>query len=69
MLNVLKDLNVEVVSLCNNHILDYQHDINETIDILKKYNIESWGLKNHDVWKSKLNGKPLFVITFADIFQ
>ena len=65
VLNVLKDLNVEVVSLCNNHILDYQHDINETIDILKKYNIESWGLKNHDVWKSKLNGKPLFVITFA----
>lgn len=44
-LNVLKDLNVEVVSLCNNHILDYQHDINETIDILKKCNIESWGLK------------------------
>lgn len=65
VLNVLKDLNVEAVSLCNNHILDYQHDISETVDILKKHNIESWGLKNHDVWKSKLNDKLLFVITFA----
>ena len=65
VLNVLKDLNVEAVSLCNNHILDYQHDINETVNILKKCNIASWGLKNHDVYRSELNGKPLFVITFA----
>lgn len=65
VLDVLKDLNIEAVSLCNNHILDYKHDISDTVRILQDNNVDSWGLNNHDVYESELNEKKLFVITFA----
>lgn len=65
ILNVLKDLNIKFVSLCNNHILDYKIPIQETEELLRKNDIEYFGLKNHDVLCTRLNGKPLYIITFS----
>lgn len=65
VLGILKDLHVEAVSLCNNHILDYKHDIEDTVETLRQNGVKSWGLRNHDVIETELNGKRLFIITFA----
>lgn len=65
VIDLLKDLNIKAVSLCNNHILDYNHDIQSTVNFLKKNGIASWGLKNHDIYSFKWNHKTLFMITFA----
>lgn len=45
VLDIIKKLNIKYVSLCNNHILDYKQDINETVELLKSNDIDSWGLK------------------------
>jgi poly-gamma-glutamate synthesis protein (capsule biosynthesis protein) len=65
VIQVLKDLNVKYASLCNNHIMDYKYPVQHAVDLLKKEGIAAWGLQNHDVMKSSLNGKPLYIITFA----
>lgn len=65
VLDIMKVLHVEAVSLCNNHILDYQHDIEDTVETLRQNGVKSWGLRNHDVIETKLNGKRVFIITFA----
>ena len=62
VLGILKDLNVKAVSLCNNHILDYQHDIEDTVETLRQYGVKSWGLRNHDVIETELKGKRLFIV-------
>ena len=65
VIDLLKDLNIKAVSLCNNHILDYKHDINDTVRLLKQHDIASWGLRNHDVFHTEFNGRQLYIITFA----
>ena len=65
VLGMLRDLNVEAVSLCNNHILDFRHPIGHTVDALAAEGIRSFGLKNHDVLATELDGRQLFVVTFA----
>lgn len=65
VVDLMHELNIKAVSLCNNHILDYKHDIQETVSYLKAHGIESWGLKNHDVYKTEWEGKALYIITFA----
>lgn len=65
IIEVIKDLNIKYVSLCNNHILDYKIPITHTEDILKSNDIYYFGLKNHDILTTELNGKPLFIITFS----
>lgn len=65
VLDIIKKLNIKYVSLCNNHILDYKQDINETVELLKSNDIDSWGLKNHDLLKIKFNGRNLHIITLA----
>ena len=65
VLDIIKKLNIKYVSLCNNHILDYKQDINETVELLKSNDIDSWGLKNHDLLKIKFNGHNLHIITLA----
>lgn len=65
VIDLLEDLNIKVVSLCNNHILDYKHDINDTVSLLEQHGIASWGLKNHDVYHMQFNGRQLYLITFA----
>lgn len=65
VIDVLHDLHIKAVSLCNNHILDYHHDVNATVELLSRNGIASFGLKNHDVIELELNGKPLFIITFS----
>lgn len=65
ILEVIEDLNIRYVSLCNNHILDYKLPIEYTQDSLDSRGIKWWGLKNHDVLETSLNGKLLYLITFA----
>lgn len=65
ILEVIEDLNIRYVSLCNNHILDYKLPIEYTQDSLNSRGIKWWGLKNHDVLETSLNGKFLYLITFA----
>lgn len=65
VIDLLKDLNVKGVSLCNNHILDYKHDIQKTVNLLKNNGIASWGLNNYDVYSFTWNQKTLYIITFA----
>ena len=67
VLDVIKKTNIQVVSLCNNHILDYNYSINNTENILDENGIKYFGLKNHDILKlkSKLKGKVVYIITFA----
>lgn len=65
VLYVCKELNVKFASLCNNHILDYKYPIAKTEERLIAEGITPFGLKNHDVVKGELNGKPLYVVTFA----
>lgn len=65
ILDVIHDLNICCVSLCNNHILDYQKPIQFTENLLSQHKILSFGLKNLDVVGLSLNGRKLYVITFA----
>lgn len=62
---ILRDLNIRFLSLCNNHILDYQQPIEETLQFLSSKNIQWWGLKNHDIVHTTLNNKNVHIITFA----
>ena len=65
VIDICKSLNVKFASLCNNHILDYKTPIEETVDTLINNGIETFGLKNHDIIKTSLNNKPLYIITFS----
>lgn len=65
ILQTIKELNINYVSLCNNHIFDYKVPISNTENILKRNNIKYFGLRNHDILTTELNGKPLFIITFS----
>lgn len=65
VVSIMKDLNVRFASLCNNHIIDYKYDITNTVNLLKDNGIESWGLKNHDIIETELNGKKTYIITFS----
>lgn len=63
--DVFSDLNIKYASLCNNHILDYNYPIENTVNSLLRHDIRSWGLRNHDIIEIELNNKKLYVITFA----
>ena len=65
VIDIIHALNIRYVSLCNNHVLDYKHTIEETEAYLKSRNICPFGLKNHDVLVANLNGVPLYIVTFA----
>lgn len=65
VIDIIHALNIRYVSLCNNHVLDYKHPIEETEAYLKSRNICPFGLKNHDVLVANLNGVPLYIVTFA----
>lgn len=65
VLGFLKDINTEIVSLCNNHILDYKTPISTTEKLLADEGIRSFGLANHDIIETELDGRKLFVVTFA----
>lgn len=65
VIKVLKDLRVTIVSLCNNHILDYKQPIDHTIRSLAQNGIGSFGIKNHDVIEIPFGNSQLFVVTFA----
>lgn len=65
VIDILEDLNIKAVSLCNNHIMDYKHDIKDTVRLLELHGIGSWGLQNHDVYHTEFNGRQLHLITFA----
>ena len=65
VMSVLKDLNIRYASLCNNHILDYKYDISNTVRLLEENGMKSWGLKNHDIIATSLNGKKTYIITFS----
>ena len=65
VLSVLKSLNIKFASLCNNHILDYKYDVSNTVRLLEENGIKPWGLKNHDIIETSLNGKKTFIITFS----
>ena len=65
VLRILRDLNIKCVSLCNNHILDYEYPIDYTQKLLDEHGVKSFGLKNPDVEELQLNGRKLYVITFA----
>lgn len=65
IIHIIRSLNIKYVSLCNNHILDYKIPITHTEDILKQNDINYFGLKNHDILTTELNGKPLYIITFS----
>lgn len=62
---VLEKCNVGVVSLCNNHILDYKADINNTCRWLNERNILNFGLRNHDLLSFTHDGRKIHLITFA----
>lgn len=62
-ISFLKDLNINIVSLANNHIFDFGCEgFNETIQILKKYNIKWFGAGKN----LKSSFKPL-IIRYKDI--
>lgn len=65
VIKVLKDFGVKYVSLCNNHILDYNISLSFTNKLLEQNGIDSFGSNNEDILKTELNGKPLYVITFS----
>lgn len=65
VLQIITDLNIKCVSLCNNHILDYQYPIKNTEKLLAEHGVKSFGLNNPDSVELQLNGRKLFVITFA----
>lgn len=65
ILNIIKDLNIRYVSLCNNHVLDYKQPIDKTQDLLNEYGIHNWGLKNNEILKTTLGDKNLYILTFA----
>lgn len=65
VLDVIKDLNIHCVSLCNNHILDYQWPIERTKKLLDAKGVKNFGLRNPDTVQLDLNGNKLFVVTFA----
>ncbi len=65
VLDLLQEINIKTVSLCNNHILDYRHPIEHTTRLLSQHGIKSFGLNNHDVIEVPFGTGKLFVITFA----
>lgn len=65
VIRVLKDLNVKYASFCNNHILDYNHDIQYSVNLLEHNGISMWGLDNHDIKETVLNGKKTYIVTFS----
>ncbi|MCD8291802.1 MAG: CapA family protein, partial [Prevotella sp.] len=65
VLDILDNLNIKYISLCNNHILDYEQPIEVTNRMLIQHGVNQWGLKNHDVLQLKLNEKNVYIITFA----
>lgn len=65
VIEMLKALNVKAVSLCNNHILDFSHPISYTVNLLKANDIASFGLNNHEVLPMEMDGRRMFVVTFA----
>lgn len=65
IIDVLNELQVEYVSLCNNHSLDFDIPLERNKEILSKNKINSWGYKNYDIIKIKDNN--IYIITFATI--
>ena len=65
VINIMEDLNIKYVSLCNNHILDYKWPIDKTEELLSKHGIGSFGLSNPDYLDVGVGQKKFFVITFA----
>jgi poly-gamma-glutamate synthesis protein (capsule biosynthesis protein) len=64
-IKVLKDLNIELVSICNNHILDFSIPVEETKTKLKNNNIKYFGEQNFDVHTLYENNKRIDIITFV----
>ncbi|MEX0780775.1 MAG: CapA family protein [Balneolales bacterium] len=68
----LKALNINLVTLANNHILDYgEKGINDTLNFCKKYGLESIGSGNNlkDAQKSfrkEIKGIKISIINFAE---
>lgn len=65
VVDVIKNLNIHLVSLCNNHILDYKEPISNTEHFLDENGIGHFGLKNPDSFKMNIDGTDFYFITFA----
>lgn len=65
VMDIMKDLGIKLVSLCNNHILDYKVPISETERLLRGKGFLYLGLKNPDSIKMTIDGVDYFFITFA----
>jgi len=63
--DMLRDLDIRYVSLCNNHIRDYKPDLAITEKILRDAGTEPFGLRNHDMLRISDNGREIFIFTFA----
>lgn len=65
VIDIIKDLNIKLVSLCNNHILDYKEPIINTEKILDNNGIQHFGLQNPDTIHLSIENNDIYFVTFA----